>query len=463
MSKSSLLKLITPKAPAEPVASQPQGDDAGSPDTGLPTDTAGAARKGLWALGIGLGGFLLWAALAPLDEGVPSPGLVSIDTKRKAVQHLSGGIVKEVLVREGQQVSENQLLMRLDDANARANYESIRQQYLGLRAIQGRLLAEQAGLANITFHPQLLEAAKADPLIAAQVATQEQLFRSRRAALQADVQALQEGIQGQQALIQSYQSMLASRRSQLALLNEELGHTRELVKEGYAPRNRQLELERMAADSNGSIAELTGSLLRAQRSVAEMRQRIIARQQEYRKEVETQLADVSRNVESDEDKFQALGNDLGRTEIKSPAAGQVVGLSVQTVGGVVQAGQKLMDIVPANETLLLESHVPPHLIDRVHSGLPVDVRFSTFANSPQLVVDGKVVSISGDLLTDAQTNVSYYLARVELTPEGRRKLGNRVLQPGMPVEVVLKTGERSLLAYLLHPLTKRLAAAMKEE
>ena len=140
-----------------------------------------------------------------------------------------------------------------------------------------------------------------------------------------------------------------------------------------------------------------------------------------------------------------------------------MGLAVQTVGGVVQAGQKIMDIVPDNELLLVETRVAPNLIDKVHAGLPVDIRFNAFSNSPTLVVDGKVVSISGDLLTDPQTGVQYYLSRVAVTPEGYKKLGKRTLQPGMPVEVVLKTGERSLLAYMLHPLTKRLAAAMKEE
>jgi protease secretion system membrane fusion protein len=443
-----------------------QSGGALPPPTEKEDPTAGdpirAGRVGLWALLLGLGGFLLWAAFAPLDEGVPSQGVVALDTKRKAVQHLTGGLVKEVLVHEGQEVTEGQPLIRLDEATSRANYESVRQHYLGLRAVQGRLIAEQTGAASIKFHPDLVAEAK-DPLIRSQMTTQEQLFASRKAALRADLQAMQESIQGQEAMIQSYQSMSASRRSQVSLVNEELGNTRELVKEGYAPRNRQLELERMVAEANTSMAELQGNMVRAQRAIAELRQRQVLRQQEYRKEVETQLTDVGREVEGDLGKYRALTEDLGRIEIKSPATGQVVGLSVQTVGGVIQPGQKLMDIVPINESLLLETKVPPHLIDRVRAGLPVDVRFSAFANSPQLVVEGKVVSVSGDLLTEPQTNAPYYLARVTLTPEGHKKLGKRVLQPGMPVEVVFRTGERSLLTYLLHPLMKRMAASMKEE
>ena len=462
---ATLLQRFSQKlvpAPNDDAAEPLVSDAAVLPAPSGQADSIRPARIGLWALAIGFGGFLLWAAFAPLDEGVPSQGVVAIDTKRRTVQHLSGGIVKEVLVREGDIVREGQLLVRLDDGVAKANYEGVRQRYLTGRAMQSRLLAEQTNAEKISFHPDL-QAAAQDPIIQQQILTQQQLFQARRAALKADLQAFQESIQGQLALIESYNTIASSRKSQLALVNEELGHTRELVQEGYAPRNRQLELQRTAADHQASLTELMGNTMRAQRAVSELRQRSIGRQQEYRKEVESQLADVSREVEGDETKFRALRDELARTEVRSPAAGQVVGLAPQTVGGVIQAGQKLMDIVPEKEPLLLETRVAPHLIDRVHAGLPVDVRFSTFANSPQLVVQGKVVSISGDLLQDPQTHAQYYLARVTVTPEGYRKLGNRTLQPGMPVEVVLKTGERSLLAYLLHPLTKRLAGAMKEE
>lgn len=421
-----------------------------------------AGRVGLWALLIGFGGFLLWAGLAPLDEGVPAAGMVAIDTKRKAVQHLSGGIVKEVLVREGDEVKEGQMLMALDPAVARANYESVRQRYLGLRAMQGRLLAEQAGAATIVFHPDL-QAAASDPLIRQQMQNQEQLFMTRRNLLRSDLQSIEESIQGQEGLLQAYRGMLDNRTNQLRLVNEELANLRGLVREGYAPRNRQLEMERMVSDISTSMADLQGNSVRASRTIAELRQRALSRQQEYRKEVETQLADVGREVLAKNEKLHAVTNDLDRTEIKAPADGQVVGLVVQTVGGVVAPGQKLMDIVPKGEPLLLEARVAPHMIDRVHAGLPVDVRFSSFAHSPQLVVNGKLVSISADLLTEPQTNMSYYLARVEVTPEGRKALGKRQLQPGMPVEVIFKTGERSMLTYLLHPLTKRLAASMTEE
>ena len=427
------------------------------------SDTRAVARTGLLVLAVGFGGFLLWAGLAPLDEGVPTMGTVTLDTKRKTVQHLSGGIVKEVLVQEGQQVKEGETMLRLDAAVAKANYEAVRQRYLGFRAMQSRLFAEQAGRDAIDFHPDV-KAAINDPLIKQQVNTQQQLIQARRAALAADLQGIEESSQGFKEQLGSYQNILVQRRNQLALLTEELTNTRGMVKEGYAPRNRQLELERMVAESNASIADLTGNSLRISRQVAELSQRSMSRKQEYRKEIESQLADVTREVQSDAEKFTAVTADLSRMEIRAPANGQVVGLTVQTVGAVLQPGQKLLDVVPDNQTLLLEAHIPPHLIDKVQTGLSADIRFNSFAHSPQLVVEGKVMSVSGDLLSDPQQpQFVYYLARVQVTSAGMKTLGTRQMQPGMPAEVVIKTGERSLLTYLMHPLTKRMAASMKEE
>jgi protease secretion system membrane fusion protein len=319
------------------------------------------------------------------------------------------------------------------------------------------------GSKTISFHPDV-QSAMNDPLIKQQVSTQQQLIQARQGALAADLQGLEENMQGLKEQLGSYQNVLVQRRNQLSLLTEELNNTRAMVKEGYAPRNRQLELERMLAESNASIADLTGNSLRISRQVAELTQRSVARKQEYRKEVESQLADVTREVQSDAEKFVAVTADLDRMEIKAPAAGQVVGLSVQTVGAVLQPGQRLLDVVPDNQTLLLEAHIPPHLIDKMQQGLLTDVRFNTFAHSPQLVVEGKVISVSGDLMSDPQNpQMSYFLARVQVTPEGMKTLGTRQMQPGMPAEIVIKTGERSLLTYLLHPLTKRFAASLKEE
>jgi protease secretion system membrane fusion protein len=428
-----------------------------------PADTGRIARLGMWTLGVGFGGFLLWAAFAPLDEGVPTQAMVSVDTKRKPVQHQNGGTVREVLVREGQLVQQGEVLLRLGDKMARANHEASRQRYFGLRAAQNRLQAEQSGMSSVTFHADLLAAAEEDPLVRQHIDTQRQLFGSRRTALASAVASIEESIRGYQAQIEGYSQLLVNRQEQLRLLDREVSGVRGLVAEGYAPMTKQMELERSMAEVRGSIADITANQLRARSSILELRQRIQTQRAEYRKEVETQLADVQREVEAEEQRYVAMQEELRRTEIVAPAAGQVVGLAVQSPGAVVGAGQKIMDIVPRDEALMLDAQVAPHLIDRVKIGQPVDVRFSAFAHSPQLVVEGTVHSLSGDILVDEATHAPYYLARVGVTPEGIKTLGKRQLQPGMQAEVVIRTGERSLLTYLLHPLTKRMAASMKEE
>ena len=426
------------------------------------TDTRRIMRTGIVMLLIGLGGFLFWAAYAPLDEGVPTQGVVSIDTKRKTVQHLNGGIVREVYVREGDQVTEGQVLVTLEPAIARAKFESVRQHYYGVRAMEGRLLAEQKGDEEIRFHPDLL-AVMDELLVKQQITTQQQLFHSRREALKATLAAIKTEVAGQEAEMQGLSSVLQQRERQLMLLKQELEGISDLVKEGYAPRSKKSELERGEADLNASIADTTARIERGRRMVEELGQKAHLRQQEYRKEVDGQLAEVRREVQADAEKLAAASEELERTELRSPTTGQVVGLAVQTVGAVVQPAEKLMDIVPEQAHLLLEAQIPPHLSDRVAPGLLADIRFSAFAHSPQLVVDGLLQSISNDLLSDPETHMSYYLARVEITPQGMERLGHRQIQPGMPAEVVIKTGERSLLTYLLHPLLRRFAQSMKEE
>lgn len=366
------------------------------------TDTRNPVRIGILVLIIGFGGFLLWAAFAPLDEGVPCQGLVSIATKRKVVQHRFGGTVTEVLVQEGQKVGKGDLLMVLDDQTARARYAEVHQHYLGLRATEARLLAEQRGSSKMALHPDLVS----DP----------------------DKSLVTE-------LVKTQQELLDSRLTIMRLLRTQLSGMKQLASEGFAPLSQQRDLEIKVV--------------------------------QFRADSEAQLAQVQDEVKADAEKSKALAQELADTRVTSPADGQVVGLQVQTVGAVIQPGQKLMDIVPFGEPLLVEAKIAPHLIDRVHNGLTVDLHFTAFAHAPQMVIPGKVESVSGDLLTEspsgAQPAVSYYLARIAVTPEGMKELGRHKIQAGMPVLAVIKTGERSMLTYILHPLMQRMAASLKEE
>ena len=425
-------------------------------------DTRRIIRKGVLFLLIGLGGFLIWAAYAPLDEGVPTQGTVSIDTKRKTIQHLNGGIVREVHVHEGAQVTAGQVLITLEPALARAKFESVRQHYYGVRAMESRLLAEQQGLDKIDFHIDI-QSVLNEPLVQQQIDTQQQLFHSRQEALFTKIASIKTEITGQEVVTEGLRKVLSQREKQLGLLQQELQGIKELVHEGYAPRSKMSELSRNEADLAASIADTASQIERSKQQLDELKQKLKLSRQEYRKEVDERLAEVQREVQADAEKLAAATEELQRTELRAPVNGQVVGLAVQTVGAVVQPAEKLMDIVPDQAHLLLEAQIPPHLSDRVRLGLKADIRFSAFSHSPQLVVEGVLQSISQDLLTDPESRTSYYLARINITPEGAEVLGHRKIQPGMPAEVVIKTGERTLLTYLMHPLLRRFAQSMKEE
>jgi protease secretion system membrane fusion protein len=373
-------------------------------------------------------------------------------------------VVRKLMVKEGQAVKQGDVLLELEDATARATFESVRQNYMALRAAENRLLAEQLDLPAIEFHPDLKAGAN-DPFVAQHMATQRLLFAARRAALDAEIKGLRESIAGLHAQVAGYSDMLEGRKTQSALQMTQLKNLRELAEQEYAPRNQVLQLQQQHAELTTIIADLQANRGRAQQQIAESTMRIAQRRQEYHKEAGTALADVRREVQAGQDKLKAAADELARIQVRAPVDGQVVGLVVSALGGVVTPGQRLMDIVPQGEALVLEARLPPHVIDRVHADDAVDVRFSAFANSPQLVLDARLVSVSGDAISENQGNapVSYYLARAEVTAEGLKKLGRRSLQPGMPAEVLIRGGERTLLAYLLHPLTRRVSAAMKEE
>ncbi|HNU10605.1 MAG TPA: HlyD family type I secretion periplasmic adaptor subunit [Rubrivivax sp.] len=426
-------------------------------------DTRSVMRLGFWVLVVGFGLFLAWAIWAPLDEGVSAPATVSFETRRKVVQHMSGGIVKSVQVKEGQMVSEGELLMVLDDAPTRAAYESMQQTYLSQRAAESRLLAEAAHAPAITFHPDLLRAT--DPQAAQHMQVQQQLFAARRASYAAEIAAANQTIQGMEAQMSGLRQVLESRRTQAQLQSQQLANVKALAADGFAPQNQALQLEQAQADLRASIADVQTSLQRLQSAVAETRLRIAQREQELTKEVSAQLADVQREVEANRERLVAITEELQRTQVRAPLGGQVLGLAVNGPGAVVTPGMRLMDIVPQGESLLLDAQVPTMAIDRIKVGDVVEVRFTAFANAPQLVADGRLVSLSGDAISEATPMGphSYFLGRVEITPEGRKALGSRHLLPGMMAEVLVKTGERPLMAYLLHPLTKRIAAAMIEE
>lgn len=439
----------------QPLAIQGPGGES------VPTDVGRAVRTGGLILALGFVGFLLWAVFVPLDEGVPAPATIVVESRSTQIQHPTGGVVAEVMVREGQRVAQGEVLLRLTDVGTRAGLDEVRVQWMSQRALEARLLAEQSDAVAVSFPPELTSL-RDEPLAQQQMALQQELFGTRRRALSSELAALGQQGAALEAGAAGLRQSVTARQQQLALVEQELAGVRQMVAEGFTARTRQNELERQAADLRAALADLQGNLARGRESLAEVRLRQQQRRQEYRREVETQLAEVRREAGAQSERLKSAAEGQERTVIRAPIAGAVVGLAGANVGSVVTPGARLMEIVPESARLVLEAQIAPHLIDRIRPGAPADIHLHGFVNLPQLVVQGQVKTVSAGSLTDPNTRVSYYLARVEVTPEGLDRLAGRSLQPGMPADVVVKTGERSLLNYLLRPLLKRFSESLKE-
>jgi protease secretion system membrane fusion protein len=454
MNPKESMELQSANKDAEPAKAQ--GEVNQLQNTNMPI------RFGFWVLIVGLGLFFLWAALAPLDEGVPAPGMVSVEMRRTTIQHLQGGVVKAVRVKEGADVAVGDVLIELDDAMLRAAQQALRQQYLGQRALEARLVAELLGSPALDFHPDLKNAN--DPLAVQHMSVQTQLFNARRAVQIAEQSAGDQVIAGLRSQEASVEQAMRERRNQASTQQSQLASMRALADEGFAPRNQALQLEQAQSELAASMANLESELRRMQSGAAEQRLRLAGRKQEYAKEASAQLADLRRELQANYERLQATEEELGRMQIRSPAAGQVIGLTVRNPGGVVQHGQPLMDILPRDVPLVLDVKVPQQAIDNVKLGQEVEVRFAAFASTPHLVVLGRLVSVSGDVVTEQVGNMVsvHYTARVQLTDEGMKALGSHRVHPGMNAEVLIRTGERSLFNYMVSPLLRRVSTSLTE-
>jgi protease secretion system membrane fusion protein len=428
------------------------------------TDARAFSRIGWLIVVLGLGGFLAWGLFAPLDKGVPLSGTVAKESNRKAIQHQTGGIVKEILVKDGDVVKAGQVLVRMNGVLAKSAYETSEAQYLTARASEARLTAERDGLKKITF-PAELEQRKDEPRIAELMALQNQLFTSRQMSLQNELGSVDENIAGLKDQIKSLEESRDSKKAQMGYLKEQLDGMRDLAKEGYVARNRLLDLERTYAQLSGQISEDIGNIARSRRQVLELSLRKAQRAQDYQKEVRTQLSDVEREAEALGARMEGQKFEVDNVEVKSPVDGTVTGLAVFTQGGVVQPGFKMMEIVPTNDPLVIEGNLAVNLVDRIHPGLKTELIFSAFNVNKTPHIEGQVEEVAADRSLDERTGAPYYKVRVRVTPAGQKMIAEHHMQvrPGMPVELFVKTGERTPINYLLKPIFDRARSSMAEE
>jgi protease secretion system membrane fusion protein len=439
-----------------------QPDNQDTPIT-LDTDYARLIKKGITVVSIGLGGALLWAALAPLDEGVPAPGAVSVESKRKQISHLSGGTVDRILVREGQMVEADQDLITLSETQAKASMQITQSKWYAAAATAARLTAERDGSKVITFPPELLAAAKQDSEAASVLAGQEALLKSRQSAIQGELNMISETIRGLSLQTDSLTKLRSGRERQMAIVKEQHKAFEELEKGGIVSKNYLSDVDRQMAEAQTRESEAVSNLVGVSARLAELRLKATQRKSEYQSEVEAQLTDSRKEANALSQQLSAQKDTVERLSIKAPVAGMVVDLAANTVGGTIKPGDRVLDIVPKDEKLVIEAQVSPQFIDRLHTGLEADVHFDAYTNRAKSpLVKGNVEVVSADVLTDHRTGNTYYTMRVSVSAEEAKRLGDIKLQPGMPATVIVKTGERSMLTYMLRPLLRRFSSAFAE-
>lgn len=418
-------------------------------------------RWGWLLLVFGFGAFMAWATLAPLDAAVTSSGTVVVSGSRKLVQPLTGGKVAEILTRDGAQVKAGDVLVRLDDTTAKAQLDIVRSQWLVAMATQARLEAEQQGRGSIDFPPALLEMGE-DSRVVEVMSLQSRLLESRLQLRANELQSMQAALRGLEYQVQGQEAAKLSKETQSRMLREELRNQQSLADDGFFPRNRVSEQERLFASIQGGVAEDFNGAGKTRQAIAEGRARIAARLQEQRKDIESQLSDVQREAATLDGRLRALEFEVRNAEIRAPVSGTVMSLAVHTVGGVVSNGMPLMEVFPKDEALRIETPLATHLIDKVKTGMEVSILFSALNQSVTPRIEGRVVQIAADAATDSRQNANYFKLVVEVTPDGMQKLLHQEVKAGMPADVFIKTGERTFMSYLLKPLTDRMHQALIE-
>lgn len=408
------------------------------------------------------GGFGAWSATAPLTSAAVAPGQIIVQGNRKRVEHLEGGIVKEILHRDGDFVEAGEPVVRLDDTRARATYDLLQGQYRAALALEARLVAERDGADRIDFPPDLMEVARQDPKVAQIVVAQNNIFEARRSTLEGQIKILQQRIAQAREEIAGLEAQEKSEARQLALIDEELVDVEQLVEKGLQRKPHLLALKRTKAAIEGSRGEHLAEIARARQKIGEATLAILDLKNQKLNAVVDGLREAQERIADLTERVRAAEDILVRTTIRAPQSGVIVGSKVHTVGGVIEPGLPLMEIVPQNDKLIVETKVRPEDIDSVHTGLPAHVRLSGLNRRTTPSIDGEVVYVSADRLSDPETGIGYFRADVEVEAASVEALGI-TLTPGMPAQVLIVTGERTAFDYLISPLADRFASAFKEE
>ncbi|MEI8236840.1 MAG: HlyD family type I secretion periplasmic adaptor subunit [Methylococcaceae bacterium] len=431
------------------------------PDVSLVTNDGPIRAIGMAVL-LGTVGILgTWSYLAPIDSAASASGFVTVKSHSKTVQHLDGGIVKELIAKDGDIVSEGDILLTLDGSEIKAQLEILRGQQITFAAQVARLTAERDRLGLVNYPKEVQNLSDARVVEAQQ--SENQIFNARKNAHEGEVSVLNQRISQLNSRIQGLQGQKTSKQELKASYTEEAKDLRELLAEGFADKQRLRDLERSLSVSTGEIASLSSEIASSEMQIGETRLQILQIQKQFQEEVANKLSEVQAQLYDINQRLTATTDKVNRIQIKAPSAGRVMGLSIHNVGGVITPGRPILDIVPQGEELIIDARVSPMDIDRVHVGLVAEVRFSAFKQALTPKMMGKLTILSADKLTDERTGAPYYSAKIELTPDSYVKLGNMELLPGMPADVLINTGERTVFEYLMQPITNAFARAFIED
>ena len=408
-------------------------------------------------------GMLGWSMWAWIDSAAIGHGQVSVDGRRRTVQHFEGGILRELLVREGDRVAAGQPLARLDPVRVEAQVGEVEERHLALSARIERLLAEKAEADALAWSTILRGRALSAPTGDRVLSEQEELFAARRLAYRSELAALAREVEQHEQNLASARRQKAAVERQRVSLERELAGARKLLAKGWEARTRADQLERQLAAVEARAAELEGEEAAANEAAAATRLGIEARRNGRRAEIGQDLDQARRDLAQAESQRRAARDVAERLVVTAPVAGTVVDLRLTTLGGVLGPGEPLLDIVPDEQPLLIEVRLRPADIESVHEGQPAEVRLVAYRSGTLPTFTGTLVYVSADLLADDRTGEDYFLARVRLEPASLAAYPRVTLTPGMPAEVMIRTGERRAVDWLLAPITDRIRRSLRED
>lgn len=417
---------------------------------------------GLIVVLVVFGIFGTWAAFAPLDSASLAPGVVEVKGKRKTVQHFEGGIVRDILVSDGEHVEKGDPVVVLDDTQFSGELGVLKGQYYSARALESRLVAERDDAESVEFPPDI-DSEDARAKEAKQ--NQREIFKARFNAREGEESVLKQQIAQLRAQIEGLEAQVDAQNGLARSFEDEIEDLSALLAEGFVEKTRVIELKRNLAHTLSQLAEQKASMAQTKVKIAETELEILQLNKRFKTEVVDQLATVQDEVFDLQERIRVITDRVERTVIKAPVAGRVLGLSAHTIGGVIQAGEPILDIVPEEQELIISAKVSPADIDRVEPGLEANIRFSAFQSQTTPSIKGRLVKVAADRLVDEESGAPYYSATVEVSEQGYQELQDLdlTLVAGMPADVLIKTGERTLLQYLTQPARNAMARSLIEE